>query len=645
MFGYSGVVPTIMAGFGVPYFYTTKMHWSSATRFPHSSFKWRGNDGSEVLAHLSWRHYNQENRPGEFDHAAKNHRQAGVHPEVLFPVGFGDGGGGPTESMCERARRVADLSGMPRAVWGTIEGFFDRMAGVRDELPSWCGEMYLEYHRGVQTTHGNLKAAFRAAERGLQAWEAARCATQAGPVDEQPWKRVVFAQFHDYIPGSSIRAVYDEAVPELEGLAASTAAEAEQQLAKPNAHAEACLFNPLPLSRTVRRKGRQITLPPLAGVSVRDTQKQAVTLSPVTVGTRRLSNERVAVRFNTAGEIVSMRVDGRDLAFDSPAAALWTFPDHPATYDAWDIDRPTVSNGKRVAGRAELDVEAADPFAPRLRFARKIGERSRIVVSYTLEAGSAVLRIDVELDWQEPQTLLKMAVPTRYRGVHARFGAPFGSQLRPQLPGSLTADAMFEVPGSRWAAVADDTERDGLMLITQDKYGFGAHDGLLHVSLVRSCLVTEANGGVGGNHDAGASTTDMADLGHHRVALALGRYDAHGPRGDNPAVLADTLFTPPIAYRGTPCAAGLLAIEDGASLVPAWAQPLDRDTWVLRLHETLGQRGTARLQLAPSYTAVPTDLRHQPTTTAARRPQPAVSAVSIDYQPYQVLSYQIQRHR
>ncbi|MEM7627185.1 MAG: glycoside hydrolase family 38 C-terminal domain-containing protein [Planctomycetota bacterium] len=638
VFGYSGVIPTLMAGFGVPYFFTTKMHWSSATRFPHSSFKWRGNDGSEVLAHLSWKHYNQENRPAEFDFAAQQHRQSAVHHEVLIPTGYGDGGGGPTESMCERARRVADLAGMPRCKWGTIEGFFDRLAEVSGELPAWRGEMYLEYHRGVQTTHGQLKSAFRAAERGLQAWEAVRCARQRGPIDKQPWKRVVFAQFHDYIPGSSIRAVYDEALPELERLAADTAAHAKRELADQRATAKPCLFNPLPLARTVRRKDKQITLAPLAGVALRDAEKDAIVLPKVKVGDRRLENDRLAVRFNAVGEVAAMRVDGRKLAFDSPAGALWTFPDHPANYDAWDIDRPAVSNGKRVTGRAELEIDAADPWGPVLRFTRRIGKDSRATVSYTLDACSAMLRIDIDLDWREPQTLLKLAVPTAYRGANARFGAPFGSQLRPQLPGSLTADAMFEVPGSRWAAVADDTEREGVVLITRDKYGFGAHDGLLHVSLVRSSLVTKANSG-GGNDSAAAAVDDMADLGRHRIGLAMGRYSADLSRGQNPAALADTLFTPPISYRGAACSAGLLAVEDGESLVPCWSQPLGRGAWVLRLHETLGQRGTARLRLAPGYTATPIDLREQTQGKAQDR------AVRVEFAGYQVLSFRIERGR
>ena len=43
---------------GVRYFYTTKMTWSAITRFPYSSFVWRGADGSEIVAHLCSTNYN-----------------------------------------------------------------------------------------------------------------------------------------------------------------------------------------------------------------------------------------------------------------------------------------------------------------------------------------------------------------------------------------------------------------------------------------------------------------------------------------------------------------------------------------------------------------------------------------------------------
>ncbi|MEL6310882.1 MAG: alpha-mannosidase, partial [Pseudomonadota bacterium] len=269
VFGYSACLPTIMAGFGVPYFYTTKLHWSGATRFPYSSYRWVGMDGSEVVSHISWHHYNQRVEPKELRNAAYQHRQSHVHDEALFPCGYGDGGGGLNESMCERARRLSDLASMPRAEWGTIEGFFDRLESVKAELPRWRGEMYLEYHRGVQTTHGRLKAAFRAVERALQVHEAVRCATGGGPIDPQPWRRICFAQFHDYIPGSSIQEVYDEHIPELEALAVQVAQTAADELnaSGGSGDGEACVFNPLPMARRELIDGRLVELPPLAGVA------------------------------------------------------------------------------------------------------------------------------------------------------------------------------------------------------------------------------------------------------------------------------------------------------------------------------------------------------------------------------------------
>lgn len=612
VFGYCACLPTIMAGFGVPYFYTTKLHWSGATRFPYSSFKWVGMDGSEVVSHISWNHYNQEVTGKELRGAEDQHRQSAVHDEALFPCGYGDGGGGLTESMCERARRFADLSSMPRADWGTIEGFFDRLAGEADALPTWQGEMYLECHRGVQTTHGDLKAAFRAAERGLQVWEAVRCATGGGPVDEAPWKRLCFAQFHDCIPGSSIAEVYAEAVPELRGIADTALRRAGEELSATPADAadtgaEPCVFNPLAMPRRAVIGDRLVELPALAGVA--ESTLTPIATPEVVAHPSRLHNGRVDARFDAAGEIASLAVDGQAVQLAEPGAQLWTFDDVPAAYDAWDIDRHTLSQGRRHRGDAAVEV-APGVVTASVTFRRELEGVGRVAVRYGLVADSPVLRVDVDLALSTPQTLVKLVFPTRYRGREARYGGPFGSVKRPQWPGPLANEAMFENPASRWVCVADDTERDGLMMITESKYGVGCRAGRVHLSLARSARVTPAN--------ASATTTSLggdpadgtfADLGDRHIRLAVGRFDAGAPRDQQPAALADFLFTPAVRYRGTPVSAGLGAIEGPASLVPAWAMPEPGGDWVLRLHETLGERGPVRLRLAEGRTARAIDLR------------------------------------
>ena len=204
-----------MALGGVDYFYTTKMTWSNITKFPYTSFVWRGADGTEILSHLGTTDYNGEVLLEVHDRAMAEHRQAGVHPELLLPVGYGDGGGGPTDLHVERVARFQNLSGSANTRWTRADEFFARMESVRDVLPVYQGELYLEYHRGTYTTQSEFKRLYRRAERALQAHEAVRVALRSGPLPDTSWLRVAFAHFHDAIPGSSIREVYQDMNPEL----------------------------------------------------------------------------------------------------------------------------------------------------------------------------------------------------------------------------------------------------------------------------------------------------------------------------------------------------------------------------------------------------------------------------------------------
>ncbi|MEO1238017.1 MAG: alpha-mannosidase, partial [Planctomycetota bacterium] len=208
-----------------------------------------------VVAHLSWNFYNLAATVDEVRWPVDQHRQAAVHHETLIPIGYGDGGGGPNDAMCERARRIENLAGMPRARWGTIEGFFDRLAERRDDLPVWQGEMYMQGHRGVQTTQAELKRRFRVVERALQVREAAACVLgqTTDAATDHAWRRIVFAQFHDYIPGSSVPEVYEEHLPELATLAERVERDTQEVLAaaEGGSSAEPCWFNPLPVPQTV----------------------------------------------------------------------------------------------------------------------------------------------------------------------------------------------------------------------------------------------------------------------------------------------------------------------------------------------------------------------------------------------------------
>lgn len=640
VFGYSACLPQIMNLTGVEYFFTTKMTWNAINRFPHSSFIWKGNDGSEVVAHVTQESgYVTHMQIDNIKAPMLAHQQAGVHGEYLLPSGYGDGGGGPTDEMCERARRLGSLPGMPEIGWEHPEAFFERLAKLRGRLPVHQGECYLEYHRGTFTTHGNLKAAFRNLERAMQTAEAVASVTGKTRDMESAWKRLVFAQFHDYIPGSSVWDVYLEGLPELRGIADGEIEKAVKSLPPGK---DWCLFNPhaLEVRRWIEhsetKKPLYVVLPPLGGTVVKEAEAPA----PVRLKGRTVGNELVEFRMNAGGFLDRVIWEGTTVPLRSPMGQLVLYPDKAANFEAWDIDRQTLSLGRVCDAKATVAPFQEGAHRAGFRVRRKIGRQSEATVTFALESGSALVHISVELDWQEPEALLKMYFPTKYAATNARFGSPYGSVLRPQVASGLEAEAKWEVPFSRHLAVFDDGEREGMFLVSETKYGASVRDGEIGISLVRSPRVMglDAHGQAWPAHLSRLKIPSVySDIGKHGIQLAVGRYDLTLPRERQPAAVAETLFTPPIAYRGKGLPSPVHSIQGGETLLPCWAVPAGETSWVLRCHEVSGQRGSVKIQPANDWSVAKAGFDGSRNSTS-------VAGHCFEYEPYQVLSIRFQRH-
>ena len=104
------------------------------------------------------------------------------------------------------------MEGVPKVKFGTADSFFKRLEKYIPQLPKWVGELYLELHRGTLTTQSRTKRNNRKCEELLAATEFIYCCL---PADKYPakeldkmWKTLLCNQFHDIIPGSSVRQVY-----------------------------------------------------------------------------------------------------------------------------------------------------------------------------------------------------------------------------------------------------------------------------------------------------------------------------------------------------------------------------------------------------------------------------------------------------
>ena len=636
VFGYAACIPQLMRETGADSFFTTKLTWNALNAFPYSSFRWIGADGSEVVAHICQNNgYNQVVSAKELRTGAEAHRQCDIHPEFLAPTGYGDGGGGVTEEMCERARRCASLSGLPAVSWGRIDAFFERLQPLRAQLPAYRGELYFEYHRGTYTTHSDIKAGLRHAECATQAWEAACCLHGLESIDASHWKRIIFAQFHDYIPGSSIHEVYDQARVELRELATKASEHSLEILSEPDADAEECVFNALPQPVFFQHGSGTHLLPPLSTSKLGDLNN--LMLPEVVVSPQRLSNGRVEASFDELGRILSLNIDGVPVPFTGPAGGLFLHADRPHAFEAWDIDRHTLSLAVEDLQAAEMTLGDGEIF-----FTKPLGKQSGISIHYHLAPGDSALRIKYDLDWREPHTLLKVSFPTAFLGRDARFGAPFGSVKRPQWPGLPTAEAMWEVPASRWGFVADDSESEGFFVVTQSKFGFSSREGCLGVSLVRSAQITSENRGAdASSHPETIRRTlaphEVSDIGNHTIDLAVGRFHAEMPRAEQPAALAESLFQEPVVFKGHPGNCGFIGLEGGESLQPVWAVPGGKESWTLRLHETLGRSGSVRVKLDDGWNI------HQVDLSGSRSTHQPVQG-TVKFSAYQVVSLQISKN-
>ena len=112
----------------------------------------------------------------------------------------------------------------PQLNFSTATQYFADLEKNKSELkiPTWDGELYFQYHRGVQTTQSEEKRGNRQNEvLALNAEKLASIDMLFGASWPQQnfdtvWKDILFNQFHDILPGSGIHINYVDAARKYE---------------------------------------------------------------------------------------------------------------------------------------------------------------------------------------------------------------------------------------------------------------------------------------------------------------------------------------------------------------------------------------------------------------------------------------------
>lgn len=617
-FGFSPALPQILCGAGLAGLFTIKIGWSETNKFPHTRFWWEGIDGSRVLVqqmNTPEDTYNGQIDAGTLIRVWRNHADKQIASEVLQPIGYGDGGGGPTEEMVESFESLKDFPAIPSAHFANVEEYFTRaLDEARTKEPAvWVGELYLEYHRGTLSTQGRTKFLHRRAERALIAAEALGAfAWMLGR--EKPrelgehWRLLMINQFHDILPGSSIDPVYKRTERELGEVASFANAESDRALEAiattlggKNGSATQLIVNPDLSPRPIRLMspseipGGQKTeegsvlcsddhVPPLSAWIGHPTPNA----HPVMVEARALENRFLRIEFGDDGTIhrlVDKRLN-RDV-LSGRGNQLWAYRDQPREYDAWDIDEDYCRKGDEVVADGAIEIIEHGPQRGALRITRKYRD-SEILQSVRLWANSARVDFHTRFAWHDRRLLVKARFPLLVRSDFATFECAFGVCRRPMHANTSWDAAKFEVAAHRFVDLSEHGY--GVALINDGRYGHHARGNEIGITLLRSPTLPDR----------------FADEGIQSVTYALYPHPGDWFEGGVLAEAED--LNRPLFHRSIrPCEPGtrtFLKIHGVTCALGALKPAEDRDGLILRVYEPAGARGTIGIEPVKGWKVV-----------------------------------------
>ncbi len=224
-FGHAASLPRILAEAGCDS-YVMMRPMEHEKSLPSALFRWRSTEEAggtrEVVTWRIPRAYCTDAEDlGEHVQAAMAVAAPGVDHVMCF-YGVGDHGGGPTRKQVAWIRANRDAIPGARLVFSHPRAFFDAVAPHAASLPVVRGELQM-HAVGCYSVGRTLKKAAREAEHALIMAEHALDATSTdrGPEDrdalEGAWESLLFNQFHDTYGGTAIPSAYDDALAQLGG--------------------------------------------------------------------------------------------------------------------------------------------------------------------------------------------------------------------------------------------------------------------------------------------------------------------------------------------------------------------------------------------------------------------------------------------
>ncbi len=513
VFGYSAALPQILQKSGIDKFVTSKIGWNEMNKMPYDTFIWHGIDNTPVFTHFMTaqdKHrgvepatnvtYNAKLNANQLRGAYDRYQQKDLYDNVLITFGFGDGGGGPYAKDLEYFDRLKHgIPGTSTPIMAYSGEFFDDIKSKTEnnpKIPHWNGELYLEFHRGTYTSQAKNKRYNRKSEFMFQRAETLSL------IDEHlngykyrkedmmnAWETILLNQFHDIIPGSSIKEVYEVSHQQYEEIGAvgneiinDTTSDIANNVEAVDGYV---VFNPHSFvnSGAVEIDGKWYYAEniPAKGYKVINPTEEN---SKITVAENSIENDFFRLVLDEKGTFTSIfdKRNNREVLKKGTRGNVFTaYEDYPREYDNWEMSSYYTEKHWEADQVEKVEILNEGERAG-LKIIKKF-KNSTIVQNIYLYNNIDKIDFETNIDWKESHLILKTAFPVDVNTNKATYDIQFGSVERPTHKNTSWDAARFEVCAHKYCDLSEYGY--GVSLMNDCKYGHAIHDGVMSLTMLK----------------------------------------------------------------------------------------------------------------------------------------------------------------
>lgn len=337
------------------------------------------------------------------------------------------------------------------------------------------------------------------------------------------WEVILRNQFHDILPGSSIKEVYDDSKAEYEGIFAENKALTDATLAHIAAGVKApkhslVVYNPnsaaaydlvtftvpegmgepavydgetkLAVQKTA--DGAYVFFAagvPGKGYKTYNVKEETADTTPtMEVSTEVMENEFFKVEYNEKGQFAKIYDKKADRDVLKPGKAgnvIVSYEDRPHNYDAWDVNNYYTEKSWDIDQVSAMEVVENGPVRACVKVERKYLDSTITQFIYLYHD---IPRIDIKnvIDWKEHQIFVKDYFPIDVHTNEATFDIQYGNVKRDTHDNTSWDFAKFEVCHHKWMDVSEDGY--GVSMLNDCKYGVGVRNGVIGMSMLKSAI-------------------------------------------------------------------------------------------------------------------------------------------------------------